>query len=39
MTAQDNQANEHDNKQDQVDKDRGEEAEYALLGSGRRTAV
>ena len=39
MTAQDNQANEHDYKQGQVGKDRGEEAEYALLGSDRQTTV
>jgi hypothetical protein len=39
MTAQDNQANEHDYKQDQVGKDRDDETEYALLGCGRQTAV
>jgi hypothetical protein len=39
MTAQDNQANEHDYKKDQVRKNRDDEAEYALLGCGRQTAV
>ena len=39
MTAQVNQANEHDYKQGQVGKDRGGEAEDALLGCDRQTAV